>query len=131
MVNGLFGVASPFPAVRIDPDPLGEPGGLQVFVFEFPAGSGEEAVHGGFVDDGAFPEAFALDGPVVSFMGEGDEVNARIATAQLYFSGEFTPHPDIFKPEGVFWIGFEVGLHQALKTSAFVALGKRDPPVFF
>ena len=88
-----------------------KPRGFQVFVFKLPAGGGEKTIHGRFVNDGAFLEAFALNSPVVAFIGQRDQVYSGITASQIRFTRELLPQPYVFEQVGVFRVGLQIRLH--------------------
>lgn len=127
--NRLRCIGAPFIGGR-NPESLAKFCRLELFVLKSPAGRSQKAIHGGFINRRIFLIKFALYGPIFAVVGEGHEVDACIAAAQVQFTGEFIPQPDVFKAVGVLGVGLQIDLHQALEAVAFVAFGEGYFPVF-
>lgn len=109
---------------------MSKPSCLHLLIFESPPRGGNEAIHGRLIDDGILLIAFALNGPEITFMGQGNQVNPGISASQVKFPRKLIPEPDGLEEEGVFGVCFKVCLHQTLETVAFVSFGEGDLAVF-
>lgn len=105
---------------------MGKPRSPHLLILECSAGGGNEAIHGRFVNHRVLLIAFALDSPEIAFMRQGNQIYTSISASQIQFSWKFIPEPDGLEQESVLGVRFQVCLHQALESVAFVAFGEGD-----
>jgi hypothetical protein len=91
---------------------------------------GQEGVKSRLIYLSAFLHALALNSPIVAGVGEGYEVYTGVFATQVLSARKLIPKPNFAEPISVEGVGLEIGLHNALKASAFIVLRKGGFPVF-
>ena len=109
---------------------MSKPCSPHLIILKSPARGCNEAIHSRLINDGILLVAFALDGPEIAFMRQGNQVNPGITSTKIQFTRKLIPEPDGLEQEGIFGVSFQIRLHQSLETIAFVAFGEGDFAVF-